>query len=244
MTTTLRQSAPAIDTVLEELARAREQYQQAKQSQKNADALINTIRQRKKQTETEAQAANDQWRRLFNENDGSQTKEMKKLRTECALAKDTIEEFENLITARLEENALLPSAVGDAAASYIRAHNKAIELHAENTYRSFMAAQGEALLQMLRLKYLAFCNARQGNAGWGVYDGLNDADTLLLNFVKTEITDKALRHSPSVGTDELLNNIGISTGQQAHADRTLRLSPAKRNVMARKLNTSNGGQHE
>lgn len=244
MTTTLRHPAPAIDTALEELTRAREQYQQAKQSQINADGLINTIRQRKKQTEIEAQAANAEWRRLFNENDGNQTKEMKKLRTECALAKDTIEEFENLITARLEENVLLPSRVGDAAASYIRAHNKAIELHAENTYRSFMATQGEALLQMLRLQYLAFCNARQGNAGWGVYDGLNDSDTLLMNFIKTEITDKALQHSPSAGADELLNKIGISVGQQAHADQALRLSPAKRSVMAWKRNAAKGGQHE
>jgi hypothetical protein len=56
--------------------------------------------------EATTNALNEEWRTLFRESQGVVSKEMKKLRTEIALGRETLEDFDELLAAQECENAL------------------------------------------------------------------------------------------------------------------------------------------
>ncbi|MEJ1624881.1 septation initiation protein, partial [Escherichia coli] len=79
---------------------------------------IATIRQRRAEMEATTNTLNEEWRTLFRESQGVVSKEMKKLRTEIALGRETLEDFDELLAAQESENALLPQKAAELAGKY------------------------------------------------------------------------------------------------------------------------------
>lgn len=85
---------------------ARNAWLEARRQQKAAADNIATIRQRRAEMEATTNTLNEEWRTLFRESQGVVSKEMKKLRTEIALGRETLEDFDELLAAQESENAL------------------------------------------------------------------------------------------------------------------------------------------
>ncbi|EAY7373448.1 septation initiation protein, partial [Salmonella enterica] len=113
---------PAVtQRALETLNTTRNAWLEARRRQKAAADNIATIRQRRAEMEATTNALNEEWRTLFRESQGVVSKEMKKLRTEIALGRETLEDFDELLAAQESENALLPQEAGKLAGQYISA---------------------------------------------------------------------------------------------------------------------------
>ena len=98
---------PAVtQRALETLNTARNAWLDARRKQKAAADNVATIRQRRAEMEATTNALNEEWRTLFRKSQGVVSKEMKKLRAEIALGRETLEDFDDLLTAQESENAL------------------------------------------------------------------------------------------------------------------------------------------
>ncbi|EIP0302697.1 septation initiation protein, partial [Salmonella enterica] len=92
---------PAVtQRALETLNTTRNAWLEARRQQKAAADNIATIRQRRAEMEATTNALNEEWRTLFRESQGVVSKEMKKLRTEIALGRETLEDFDELLAAQ------------------------------------------------------------------------------------------------------------------------------------------------
>ena len=117
-------SFPAVtQRALETLNAARNEWLEVRRKQKAAADNLATIRQHRAEMEATTNALNEEWRTLFRESRGMVTKEMKKLRTEIALGRETLEDFDELLASEERENAFLPQEAGKLAGQYISAHN-------------------------------------------------------------------------------------------------------------------------
>ncbi|EGT0540665.1 septation initiation protein, partial [Salmonella enterica] len=95
---------PAVtQRALETLNTTRNAWLEARRQQKAAADNIATIRQRRAEMEATTNALNEEWRTLFRESQGVVSKEMKKLRTEIALGRETLEDFDELLAAQESE---------------------------------------------------------------------------------------------------------------------------------------------
>ena len=72
-------------SALNTLNTAKSAWLEAHHNQRAASEQVETIRQRRAETEKTAKAQNEEWRILFKESNGVTTPKMKKLRTEIAL---------------------------------------------------------------------------------------------------------------------------------------------------------------
>ncbi|EON9444801.1 septation initiation protein, partial [Escherichia coli] len=79
---------------LEKVNATKSAWLEARRQQKAAADNIATIRQRRAEMEATTNALNEEWRTLFRESQGVVSKEMKKLRTEIALGRETLEDFD------------------------------------------------------------------------------------------------------------------------------------------------------
>ena len=95
---------PAVtQRALETLNAARNEWFEVRRKQKTAADNLATIRQRRAEMEATTNALNEEWRTLFRESRGVVTKEMKKLRTEIALGRETLEDFDELLASEERE---------------------------------------------------------------------------------------------------------------------------------------------
>lgn len=98
---TILSTFPAVtQRALETLNTTRNAWLEARRQQKAAADNIATIRQRRAEMEATTNALNEEWRTLFRESQGVVSKEMKKLRTEIALGRETLEDFDELLAAQ------------------------------------------------------------------------------------------------------------------------------------------------
>lgn len=88
---------------LEKVNATKSAWLEARRQQKAAADNIATIRQRRAEMEATTNALNEEWRTLFRESQGVVSKEMKKLRTEIALGRETLEDFDELLAAQESE---------------------------------------------------------------------------------------------------------------------------------------------
>ncbi len=140
---TILSTFPAVtQRALETLNTTRNAWLEARRQQKAAADNIATIRQRRAEMEATTNALNEEWRTLFRESQGVVSKEMKKLRTEIALGRETLEDFDELLAAQESENALLPQEAGKLAGQYISAHNTLVEIRAKQIWEDFMQSHG------------------------------------------------------------------------------------------------------
>ena len=76
---------------------------------------------------------------------------MKKLRTEIALGRETLEDFDELLAAQESENAFLAQKAAQLAGQYIHTHENLLSIRAKQIWEDFMQAHGKALIQTLSL---------------------------------------------------------------------------------------------
>lgn len=222
------------------LQEKKNEWLKAKMAELKAQEMIGTIKEHKEETEKETSIANEQWRLMFKENNGALTPEMKKIRSECAIAKETIQEFDELLAIRQEEFTTLPWFTGRKAKDYIDMHNTFIASYAQVLFGAFMQNHGKSLMQALSLHYLALRNITPTSlSNYGVYEGVNDADQLFKNFISDKITSLAMEYIPRVDGDKFLQQIGISPENEALWDLKKTPSPAATNKYYKNKKTSN-----
>ncbi|WGL95875.1 hypothetical protein [Arsenophonus nasoniae] len=128
-------------------------YQQARQSFAQKEHDVELIKNRKAETQKALKEYDTQWRQLFHENKGEMTKQMKALRTECVLAKETLEEFNNLIAVAEKDITPYQWQLGEAASQLIDAQHKLIARYATCLFNHFMQEQGKVLNAIMRFYY-------------------------------------------------------------------------------------------
>ncbi|EAA6395622.1 septation initiation protein [Salmonella enterica] len=216
---------PAVtQQAMETLNTARSAWLEARRRQKAAADNIATIRQRRAEIEATTNAMNDEWRTLFRESQGVISKEMKKLRTEIALGRETLEDFDELLAAQESENALLPQETAELAGKYIHAHEALVGIRAKQIWEDFMQSHGKALIQTLSL--LKSTMGREASAVVGVVHSVNDPDTLLKDFIHKHITKPALANTAMPEQDPVFKLAGVAPDYSARLDLSKQLSPA------------------
>lgn len=214
---------------LDTLNTAKSAWLEAHHKQREASDRVETIRQRRTETEKTANAQNEEWRTLFRESNGVMTPEMKKLRTEIALDRETLEEFDALLEVHKDENEFLPSETAGRAEEYIHAHNTLVELRAMQIWQEFMKVNGKHLIETLSL--LKITLGRISSAGIGVVHSVNDPESVLKNFINKNITDPALSRDALPEEDPVFQLVGSSPEQAARVDYSKASSPAARHKM-------------
>ncbi|WP_462190626.1 phage polarity suppression protein [Klebsiella pneumoniae] len=216
---------PAVtQQAMETLNTAISAWLEARRRQKAAADNIATIRQRRAEIEATTNALNDEWRTLFRESQGVISKEMKKLRTEIALGRETLEDFDELLAAQESENALLPQETAELAGKYIHAHEALVGIRAKQIWEDFMQSHGKALIQTLSL--LKSTMGREASAVVGVVHSVNDPDTLLKDFIHKHITKPALANTAMPEQDPVFKLAGVAPDYSARLDLSKQLSPA------------------
>ncbi|TXU20552.1 septation initiation protein [Klebsiella pneumoniae] len=216
---------PAVtQQAMETLNTARSAWLEARRRQKAAADNIATIRQRRAEIEATTNALNDEWRTLFRESQGVISKEMKKLRTEIALGRETLEDFDELLAAQESENALLPQETAELAGKYIHAHEALVGIRAKQIWEDFMQSHGKTLIQTLSL--LKSTMGREASAVVGVVHSVNDPDTLLKDFIHKHITKPALANTAMPEQDPVFKLAGVAPDYSARLDLSKQLSPA------------------
>jgi len=230
---TVKTALPAsTQTELDKVSTAKAAWLDARSRQEAAASQGDIIRQRRRDTEANATAQNDEWRRLFHENGGVMTPEMKKLRAEVAFDRESLEEFDALLALHAQENESLPWETGDLALAYISAHSDLVNLRARQLWQMFMDAHGQQLIQTLSL--LKITLGRQASAGIGEVDSVNDPETVLKNFIARNITDPALV-CDALPEDDVFKLAGTFPARGAHDDYRNSPSPAARHkILARR----------
>ncbi|KAA1051150.1 septation initiation protein [Pseudocitrobacter sp. 73] len=216
---------PAVtQRALETMNTARNAWLEARRKQKAAADNIATIRQRRAEMEASTNALNEKWRTLFRDSQGVVSKEMKKLRTEIALGRETLEDFDELLAAHEKEAAFLPQEAGKLAGQYISAHNTLVEIRAKQIWEDFMQSHGKALIQTLSL--LKTTMGREASAVVGVVNSVNDPDTVLKDFIHKHITRPALTNAAMPEQDPVFRLAGIVPDYAARLDFSNQPSPA------------------
>lgn len=214
---------------LEKVNAAKSAWLGARRQQKAAADNIVTIRQRRAEMEATTNALNEEWRTLFRESQGVVSKEMKKLRTEIALGRETLEDFDELLAAQESENALLPQEAAELAGKYIHAHDILVGIRAKQIWEDFMQSYGKALIQTLSL--LKSTMGREASAVVGVVHSVNDPDTLLKDFIYKHITRPALTNDAMPEQDPVFKLAGVAPDYAARLDFSNKLSPAAMHKM-------------
>ncbi|MBF7314593.1 septation initiation protein [Escherichia coli] len=214
---------------LEKVNATKSAWLEARRQQKAAADNIATIRQRRAEMEATTNALNEEWRTLFRESQGVVSKEMKKLRTEIALGRETLEDFDELLAAQESENALLPQEAAELAGKYIHAHDTLVGIRAKQIWEDFMQPHGKALIQTLSL--LKSTMGREASAVVGVVHSVNDPDTLLKDFIHKHITRPALTNDAMPEQDPVFKLAGVAPDYAARLDFSNKLSPAAMHKM-------------
>lgn len=216
----------ATQAALEKVNITKAAWLEARRKQESAAAQAGIIRQRRSETEASANAQNEEWRRLFRENGGVMTPEMKKLRAEVALDRESLEEFDALLAAHESENEFLPWKTADRAHAYINAHDRLTEHRAMHIWKDFMRAHGQQLIKTLSL--LKITLGRSAGSGSGVVHSVNDPETVLKDFISRHITQPALAGGALPEEDAAFQLAGIFADDAAHSDFRNGPSPAAR----------------
>ncbi len=211
----------ATQKALEKVKSTKSAWLAASHKQNEAAATTATIKARRDETEAEVKAMNEEWRELFRDSKGGMSPRMKKLRIEIALGRETLEEFESLLSAHEFETETLPWTTADLARIYVSAHKELIAVHSRYVWAQFMAAHGDALLNALSLR---MCDMEYLH-GSG-FEGVNDAAAMFDKLIRSEITLKARGWHPSAKGDVLLTEMGIYASSAAQSDRYKAPSPA------------------
>ncbi|MEY0579790.1 hypothetical protein [Providencia manganoxydans] len=200
-------------------------YEQAKRAVQQKDYDIQQVKQRKRDTISAAESYDETWRLRFQESGGVITDEMKQLRTDSVLSKDTLNEFDKLITLYQDELKILEGQLGKAAQSLIHQQGALIRCHANALLTQFMQAHGAQLNRIMKLYYLSLCVNESGDAGaTGVHEGINDAKTQFDEFIKTQLTRNWYTPLTATENKSLSSEVDFLLDDDVYFDKNLKRS--------------------
>ncbi|MGK5615949.1 hypothetical protein ACSNKO_18320 [Proteus mirabilis] len=132
----------------------KEIYEKAKKTVVDKENSIQLIEQRKKELIKTTEKYDELWRKAFHENNGELTDEMKQMRTESLLSKETVIEFDKLIQTQEKELKSLNHQLGLQAKSLIHQRNRLSYVYMHYLLDSFLETHGKELNRIMQFCYL------------------------------------------------------------------------------------------
>ena len=172
----------ATQNAIADVEKTKSAWLAAREIESKATARVDTIKARRNEAAANAEAQNKRWHELFRANDGEMTKEMRALRSEVALDRESLEVFDELISTTEEEIETIPWDTADRAREYIAAHKKLKRIRANQLWGEFMNQHGAQLTQLLTLMNETLEPSPENHY---------DEKTALANFVKDEVLSRA-----------------------------------------------------
>ncbi|MEY0629839.1 hypothetical protein AB7441_23050, partial [Providencia rettgeri] len=104
------------------------------------------------------------------------------------MSKETITEFDKLISVHQDELQPLESQLGLCARTLIHQQGDLINAYSRYLFDKFMLTHGKELNSLMKLCYLSFKVNESSNAGnSGIYEGINDAKVNFNNFIQDKL---------------------------------------------------------
>lgn len=131
----------------------KEIYEKAKKTVIDKENSIQLIEQRKKESLKTTETYDELWRKAFHENNGELTDEMKQMRTESLLSKETIIEFDKLIQTQENELKSLNHHLGLHAKNLIHQRNRLSYVYMHYLLDSFLETHSKELNRVMQFCY-------------------------------------------------------------------------------------------
>jgi hypothetical protein len=192
-------------------------WMEARSSETAASDTVSTLRERRSEAEREAEAGRARFRELLDQNSGTVTAEMKKLRAAYLEQEETARELESLTGEKEKQLPQLAHNTGCKANAYVLSHEGITDERVDELLGDFLVLHGAELFSLLNMKYRQF--RRTGSEYMpGVMEGVNDADTLYDGFVMQRIAETGRKYSGLMFRDDVLSLTGIKPAGSAKAD--------------------------
>ncbi|WP_433587225.1 hypothetical protein [Providencia alcalifaciens] len=197
-------------------------YNETKTAVEQKEHDVQLIKQRKSELIESTQQHDETWRKLFHENNGVITDEMKQLRTDSVLSKETMSEFDKLISAHQDELSPLESQLGKCARMLISQRGELIKSYSHYLFDKFMLTHGKELHSIMKLCYLSFKINESSNAGNSeIYEGVNDAKVNFNNFIQNKLICYWHSDMNPKEIDALSSEINFSVNSDVYFDKNL-----------------------
>ncbi|ETT06043.1 hypothetical protein HMPREF1562_1762 [Providencia alcalifaciens F90-2004] len=198
-------------------------YNEAKKAVEQKEYDVQLIKQRKTELIDSTQQHDETWRKLFHENNGVITDEMKQLRTDSVLSKETLSEFDKLISTHQEELSPLENQLGQCARALINQQGSLINAYSRYLFDKFVLTHGKELNSIMKICYLSFKVNESSNAGnSGVYEGINDAKVNFNNFIQDELISYWHSDISQSEINALSKEINFSVDSEVYFDKNLK----------------------
>lgn len=223
----------ATQSAIVDVEKTKSAWLAAREIESKATARVDTIKARRNEAAANAEAQNKRWHELFRANDGEMTKEMRALRSEVALDRESLEVFDELISTTEEEIETIPWDTADRAFEYIGAHRHFKRIRANQLWAEFMSQHGAQLTQLLTLMNETLRDSTENHY---------DEKTALTNFVKNEVLSRAFSDD-ELPNDPAFTLVGHYPASASHYDYRKGGSPAARHrVKVRREAKKQGGK--
>lgn len=216
------ESQPLVQSILEK----KTTWVTAREKESKAAELVETLRQRQQQAISDYELMKNQRSALLNDTNGEFTPEVKKLRAKMIEQRETADDLEELVALRESELITLPWDTGQAASNYVTDHRYFVDKHVDTLLELFLSEHGAELFGLLNLKYqhLQRTNSQYSR---GVITGVNDADTLLKDFICETFLSPAKDDHEVINIDPIFSILGLSPEAKAVADCAKKVTPAQ-----------------
>jgi hypothetical protein len=192
-------------------------WMEARSSETAAADTVSALRERRSEAEREAEAGRVRFRELLEQNSGTVTAEMKKLRAAYLEQEETARELESLTGEKEKQLPQLAHNTGCKATAYVLSHEGITDERVDELLSDFLVLHGAELFSLMNMKYRQF--RRTGSEYMpGVIEGVNDADTLFDGFVMQRFAETGRKYGALRFRDDVLSLTGITPAGSAKAD--------------------------
>ncbi len=192
-------------------------WMEARSSETAAADTVSALRERRSEAEREAEAGRARFRELLEQNSGTVTAEMKKLRAAYLEEEETARELESLTGEKEKQLPQLAHVTGCKANAYVLSHESITDERMDELLGDFLVLHGAELFSLLNMKYRQL--RRTGSEHMpGVIAGVNDADTLFDGFVMQGFAETGRKYGALRFRDDVLSLTGITPVGCAKAD--------------------------
>jgi len=189
----------------------------ARDSETAAAGAESTLRERHSEAERATEAGRVRFCELLEQNSGTVTTEMKKLRAAYLEQEETARELESLTREKEKQLPQLAHISGCKATAYVLSHVGITDERMDELLADFLVLHGAELFSLLNMKYRQF--RRTGSEYMpGVIAGVNDANTLYDGFVMQRIAETGRKYGGLMFRDDVLGLTGITPADSAKAD--------------------------
>lgn len=217
---------PELKQIFQSIRDKKTAWMTASEKESKATELVETLRQRQHQAIADYEQMKSQRSTLLSDTNGEFTPEVKKLRAKMIEQRETADDLEELVALRESELTTLPWDTGHAANDYVTAHDCFVVKHVDTLLDLFLSEHGAELFGLLNMKYQ---HLQRTNSQYisGVIIGVNDADTLLKDYIYQTFLSQAKDDHEVINIDPILSIIGLSPEIKAVSDCGKKMSPAQ-----------------